>query len=58
MRGHFMLALLDRLLPEARPDEDFFSAGPPRPDPVVKRLRPQPTGGVRVPAASNHSSNA
>ena len=28
MGSHFVKALLDRMLSESRPDEDFFSAGP------------------------------
>lgn len=28
MREHLVKLLLDRVLPEIRPDEDFFSAGP------------------------------
>jgi hypothetical protein len=29
MREYLIKRLLERLLPETRPDEDFFSAGPP-----------------------------
>lgn len=45
----FLARYLDRALPETRPDESFFSAGPVRTvvRPTQASSRPRPLGGNR-----------
>jgi|GEM_PF-3429633 hypothetical protein len=61
MRGHFIKALLDRMLPESRPDEDFFSVGFPRREPLVaatpRRVRRESAASVTVAAAHHRHAS-